>query len=190
MKQMNMTIRPAVVADAPMIAEGIFRAFLLDENHPHRDEWMRVLCDVCAQADTQYSYTNTAIAHDADGCVLGIMICIDGADYARQRRNMFAQLFDIFNDVFGVDWEKMPDEAVPGQLYIDSLAVFPKYQGHGVGTALLQHAIDKAHSKQLVATLAVEPSNPAKRLYTRLGFAYDHDVVIFNERYEYWAIQK
>lgn len=181
-----MTIRTAFVDDAPLIAEGVFRAFLLSDNHPRREEWMRVLCDVCSQPDTQYSYTNTVIATDDKGRNLGIMIIIDGADYARQRRNMFNQLSSLFSEVFGPGWEQMADEAVPGELYIDSLAVFPPFRGNGVGTSLLQHAVDHARALHLTATLAVEPSNPAKNLYSRMGFSYHHDIIIFNEHYELW----
>lgn len=182
-----MTVRTATIEDAPLIADGIFRAFLLSEKHPRREEWMHVLCDVCAQPDTQYSYTNTVIATDDEGRNLGIMIIIDGADYARQRRNMFNQLSSLFTEVFGPGWEQMPDEAAPGELYIDSLAVFPHFRGNGIGTSLLQYAINQASSRQLTATLAVEPSNPAKRLYSRMGFAYHHDIIIFNEHYELWT---
>lgn len=184
---MIIGIRKATADDAKLIAEGVFRAFLLGENHPRREEWMRVLTCVCAQPDTQYSYTNTVVATDEEGRDIGIMIVIDGNDYARQRRNMFDQLSDLFSEVFGPGWEEMEDEAAPGELYIDSLAVLPPYRRQGVGTALLQYAIREARRLQLTATLAVEPANPAKRLYARLGFAYRSDIVIFNEAYELWG---
>ena len=38
-------------------------------------------------------------------------------------------------------------------------------------------------------TLAVEPENRAKKLYEKLGFAYQREIEIFNEEYELHAIK-
>lgn len=189
MLESSINIRPACIADASFLAEGIFRAFLLPENHPRREEWMQVLCDVCSQSDTQYSYSNSLIAEDAEGNVMGIMVVIDGVNYHEQRLRMFSQLRDLFNGIFGAEWEQMEDEARPGELYVDSLAVWPNFRKKGVGTALLQQAIVRAREENLVATLAVEPHNYAKHLYTQLGFVYSRDTVIFNETYEIWSLR-
>ena len=84
----------------------------------------------------------------------------------------------------------MEDEAKAGEFYIDSLAVSLPYRNQGVGTALIEKAKEMAKEKGIsVVTLAVEPENRAKRLYQRLGFAYQRRIEIFNEEYELHAAE-
>lgn len=184
-----ITIRPAQVNDAASIAEGIYEAFLLPgseiESNPNfHQQWIDTLTLVCAQRDTQYSYTNTLVAEE-DGEIAGIMITIDGSNYRRQRERMFPQLKSLFDTAFGQGWENMEDEAQVGELYVDSIAVFPAYRHRGIGTTLLSHAKQRAKELNIpLVTLAVEPTNSAKQLYQELGFRYYRIITIFNEEYE------
>ena len=61
---------------------------------------------------------------------------------------------------------------VSDELHINNLAIKPDYRGHGMGTALLQHAMDTAaRLGARRATLEVRRSNHAARqIYERLGF--------------------
>jgi ribosomal protein S18 acetylase RimI-like enzyme len=185
-------IRQAQVSDAASIAEGIYEAFLLPgsevENKPNfHHQWIDTLTAICAQPDTQYSYTNTLVA-EVDGEIAGIMITVDGAIYRMQRENMFPQLKDLFNIAFGQGWEEMEDEAQTGELYVDSIAVFPAYRHRGIGTILLSHAQQRAKELNIpLVTLAVEPTNSAKLLYQELGFSYNRIITIFNEEYELYV---
>ena len=184
-----VTIRQAKVDDAASIAEGIYEAFLLPgsemENDPSfHQQWIDALTAICAQTDTQYSYTNTLVA-EADGEIAGIMIAVDGAIYRYQRERMFPQLKMLFDKVFGQGWEEMEDEAQTGELYVDSIAVFPAYRHRGIGTSMLLHAQQRAKELNIpLVTLAVEPTNAAKKLYHELGFSYNRQITIFNEEYE------
>jgi ribosomal protein S18 acetylase RimI-like enzyme len=56
-------------------------------------------------------------------------------------------------------------------LHIHAVYVLPRYRRRGVGTALLQSAIEwgQQHGCRL-AQLTVLPRNPARRLYRALGF--------------------
>ena len=190
-----ITIRRAEIKDVAYIAEGIFNAFLLEDNAivlenrigegsiPLREKWMEILTGVCAQADTHYSYTNTFIA-ELDGEIAGMMIAVDGRNYRFQREKMYPQLKSLFDIAFGMGWEDMEDEAKLGEFYIDSLSVSKMYRNRGVGTALIEHA--KLQAKALGierVTLAVEPMNSAKILYQRMGFEFEREIVIFNEVY-------
>ena len=187
-----VTIRQAQASDAASIAEGIYEAFLLPgsevENKPNfHHQWIDTLTAICAQPDTQYSYTNTLVA-EVDGEIAGIMITVDGAIYRMQRENMFPQLKDLFNIAFGQGWEEMEDEAQTGELYVDSIAVFPAYRHRGIGTTLLSHAKQRAKELNIpLVTLAVEPTNSAKLLYQELGFSYNRIITIFNEEYELYV---
>ena len=181
-------IRKATIEDVAYIAEGIYHAFLLEDEALY-DQWIRTLKEVCAQEDTHYSYRNTWIA-EVDGERAGMMIAVDGEHYREQRDKMYPQLKGLFDVAFGKGWDEMEDEAKAGEFYIDSLAVSLPYRNQGVGTALIEKAKEMAKEKRIgVVTLAVEPMNTAKKLYQELGFAYQRRIEIFNEEYELYAAE-
>ena len=181
-------IRKATIEDVAYIAEGIYHAFLLEDETLY-NQWIRVLMDVCAQEDTHYSYTNTVIA-EVDEEKAGMMIVVNGVNYRKQRDRMYPQLKGLFDVAFGKGWDEMEDEAQVGEFYIDSLSVALPYRNQGVGTALIEKAKEMAREKGIgVVTLAVEPENRAKRLYQKLGFAYQRRIEIFNEEYELHAAE-
>ena len=188
-------IRRATIEDVAYIAEGIYYAFLLEDEGLY-NQWIRTLKEVCGQEDTHYSYRNTWIAEvDGERTVVGgvragMMIAVDGEHYREQRDKMYPQLKGLFDVAFGKGWDDMEDEAKAGEFYIDSLAVSLPYRNQGVGTALIEKAKEMAKEKGIsVVTLAVEPENRAKRLYQRLGFAYQRRIEIFNEEYELHAAE-
>ena len=183
-----INIRKATIDDVAYIAEGIYHAFLLEDKALY-NQWIRTLKEVCTQEDTHYSYTNTFIA-EVDGEQAGMMIAVDGEHYREQRDRMYPQLKGLFDIAFGEGWDDMEDEAKAGEFYIDSLAVSLPYRNQGVGTALIEKAKEMAKEQGIgVVTLAVEPTNPAKKLYKKLGFAYQRGIEIFNEEYELYAAE-
>jgi ribosomal protein S18 acetylase RimI-like enzyme len=64
------------------------------------------------------------------------------------------------------------DEVVPAdEAYISELAVAPDSRGQGLGTLLLTHAVAWARAAgRRRLSLHVAASNPAHRLYQRVGF--------------------
>ena len=179
-------IRKATIEDVAYIAEGIYHAFLLEDESLY-NQWIRTLKEVCAQEDTHYSYRNTWIA-EVDGERAGMMIAVDGEHYRKQRDKMYPQLKGLFDVAFGKGWDEMEDEAKAGEFYIDSLAVSLPYKNQGVGTALIEKAKEMAKEIGIErVTLAVEPMNTAKKLYQRLGFVFEREITIFNEVYHLYA---
>ena len=195
-------IRKATIEDVAYIAEGIYHAFLLEDEGIY-NQWIKILKDVCAQEDTHYSYRNTWIAEadgergevggkraEVDRERAGMMIAVDGEHYREQRDKMYPQLKGLFDVAFGKGWDEMEDEAKSDEFYIDSLAVSLPYRNQGVGTALIEKAKELARELGIdVVTLAVEPENRAKKLYEKLGFAYQREIEIFNEEYELHAAE-
>ena len=195
-------IRKATIEDVAYIAEGIYYAFLLEDEALY-DRWIRTLKEVCAQEDTHYSYRNTWIAEvggersekggkraEVDGERAGMMIAVNGEHYREQRDRMYPQLKGLFDVAFGKGWDEMEDEAKVGEFYIDSLSVSLPYRNQGVGTALIEKAKEMARELGIpVVTLAVEPENRAKKLYQKLGFGYQRRIEIFNEAYELYATE-
>ena len=187
-KKNMIKIRKATIEDVAYIAEGIYHAFLLEDEGLY-NQWISTLKEVCAQEDTHYSYRNSWIA-EVDGERAGMMIAVDGEHYREQRDKMYPQLKGLFDVAFGKGWDDMEDEAKAGEFYIDSLAVSLPYRNQGVGRALIEKAKKMAKDKGIgVVTLAVEPENKAKKLYQRLGFGYQRGIEIFNEEYELHAAE-
>jgi ribosomal protein S18 acetylase RimI-like enzyme len=55
-------------------------------------------------------------------------------------------------------------------LYLLDIALVERARGQGIGTTLMRDLIAEADGASLTTILHVEPGNPAKRLYERLGF--------------------
>ena len=73
-------------------------------------------------------------------------------------------------------WRFLPDED-PGFGFVApdvpelSIGVVERWRGRGVGTALLSSLLARADAVGIArVSLSVEPDNPARRLYERLGF--------------------
>jgi ribosomal protein S18 acetylase RimI-like enzyme len=60
-------------------------------------------------------------------------------------------------------------------LFLGQLFVEAARQRRGIGTAVMNHLIGDATRARRAMTLGVVKSNPAKRLYDRLGFHVTHE---------------
>lgn len=60
-------------------------------------------------------------------------------------------------------------------LFLGQLFVAPAHQGRGIGTTIVQRLIEGAACDRRAVTLGVVKTNPALRLYQRLGFRITHD---------------
>jgi len=58
-----------------------------------------------------------------------------------------------------------------GFIEIGQFFILPEYQNRGIGTAILQEAVQRADERGLVARLANLVGNRAESLYVRHGFA-------------------
>jgi ribosomal protein S18 acetylase RimI-like enzyme len=59
---------------------------------------------------------------------------------------------------------------LPGELRLIDVALLPQHRGRRIGTALIDAITSRADRDGVEVGLHVEPWNPAKRLYERLGF--------------------
>ncbi len=71
------------------------------------------------------------------------------------------RLFSSTSRAFGYIDERTPELAT---------GVLPDYRGKGIGRSLLERLMSAAASKYAAVSLSVRASNPAVRLYERLGF--------------------
>lgn len=174
-----MKILTADISQAPIIASLIMTA-MTDEcclyyAGPNNgiEDFRKTMTALVERTDSQYSYANTLVATDDDGSVMGACVSYDGAELHRLRK----AFINAAHQDFGMDFSNMDDETQAGELYLDSLAVFPEYRGRGVATALLRASIEKAKGLALPAVgLLVDKGNPnAERLYRSVGFGYVND---------------
>jgi GNAT superfamily N-acetyltransferase len=84
-----------------------------------------------------------------------------------------AQVRIITLDGADVGWLQslMQDDAFfLGQLFVEA-----SFQGQGIGTAVVNRIVDEAAGAGKAVTLGVVKTNPALRLYRRLGFQITHE---------------
>lgn len=58
----------------------------------------------------------------------------------------------------------------PTEIRVVDIALLPEYRGAGIGTRVIQGLQAEAAAAHLPLRLSVDKSNPARRLYERLGF--------------------
>lgn len=122
--------------------------------------------------DSQYSYQNTLVAMDAEQ-VVGISVSYDGGCLHELRR----AFIEAAKEQIGKDHSGMDDETQAGELYLDSLAVLPKYRRQGIARKLLLATKERANLLGLPRVgLLVDKDNPVgEALYTSVGFQYVND---------------
>jgi len=75
----------------------------------------------------------------------------------------------------GVDTGWLQSSMQDGTLFLVQLFLEPAWQGKGVGTETLKRLLGEAAQADVPMTLGVVKSNPAFRLYERLGFRVTHE---------------
>lgn len=130
----------------------------------------------------RFSYQNTIVA-DVYGEVVGLVIAYPGEGSPRLDEPLLKRLRKKRNNQ-EIAFDKECEE---GDFYIDTLCVKERYQGHGIGTTLLQEAEHRARQAgYLRISLNVDLRNPsAKKLYERLGYKKVKVFELNRHPYEY-----
>ncbi|GAA1841292.1 GNAT family N-acetyltransferase [Asanoa iriomotensis] len=141
---MTLRIRPATPADFPAVARLTVDAYRLDGQLAADHGYDKKLADVETRAEAGELLV---AADESTGQVLGsVTFVLPGTAYA---------------EVSG-----------PGEAEFRMLAVDPAAQGRGAGEALVRACVERATALgcQAVVICVRSFSEPAKRLYARLGF--------------------
>lgn len=164
---MMVTVRPAQTFDAafaaPLIAQTIGSIGHALTGTASDDEAAHVIAQFFPLRGHRLSFTHTLIA-ERGGVPLGLAVLYPG-EFALQ----LDQPFRDFLHSRGLPGEVV-SEGLPGELYLDTLAVSDGARGQGIGAELLRACAGKAAQAKLPLALLVEETNPAQRLYTRHGF--------------------
>jgi ribosomal protein S18 acetylase RimI-like enzyme len=75
----------------------------------------------------------------------------------------------------GVDAGWMQSSIKDGARYLEQIFIDTPFQSRGIGTGIINGLIDEAKLDQRPVTLGVVKTNPALRLYKRLGFRVTHE---------------
>ncbi|GAA3641445.1 GNAT family N-acetyltransferase [Kineosporia mesophila] len=73
----------------------------------------------------------------------------------------------------------------PDCRWIEQFYLYPDHQGHGIGSAVLTTLLEECDADGVVVRLDVLQGSPARRLYERHGFVFEHEdsLDIFMIRY-------
>lgn len=144
---MGVTLRPLAPADEPFLWEMLYVAAGLDEAGTPPDA-MRA---------------NPSFARYVEGWGRGHDAGVLAVDEATGRPVGAAWMRLLTGERRGYGWV---DDATPEL----AIAVLPAHRGRGIGTRLLSALIATARGSYPALSLSVRATNPAVRLYRRLGF--------------------
>jgi ribosomal protein S18 acetylase RimI-like enzyme len=65
------------------------------------------------------------------------------------------------------------------EIMVLDISLLPEHRGRGIGTAVLREVLDEAAAARKRVRIHVERSNPALRLYRRLGFSEVADLGVY-----------
>ncbi len=177
-------LRDATSDDASFIARAVLAGIdMLDIDAKLPDEQRAIyehLMDICRMDDTLYSYLNTRIA-EVDGNRVGALVAYDGARYAALR----AKTFSLVQQTSGMDLSRNAMETVPGEFYLDSMAVLSDYRGLGIGKMLMRDRMEYAMRNGFQkVTLLVDKDKPRlQHYYQSLGFVFVEEMFVFGSWY-------
>ncbi|ANZ61427.1 GNAT family N-acetyltransferase [Secundilactobacillus paracollinoides] len=167
-----IVIREAQPADAGQIApliNLIFDEMQLEELEDVPEPDLEKVITMAYRTRSYLASDATTVVAEANGQVVGVAFGYPGENEARvdevlrrlsNKSAAFKQPFEAESETDGDEW------------YLDSIAVSPDFQGHGVGSQLLKALPAYAQRDgESVMGLIVDFENPgAMKLYERAGF--------------------
>lgn len=186
MNKSKITIRPASIDDASLIAQVVVMGIGSEEALQNYcgEHYLDVLTKVACSEHAQYSYHNALVA-EIDGRPVGGIVGYDGGTLYPLREGTYSVIRRYHAHV-----PTIIDETSAGEFYVDSVAVLPDYRGCGVGRALLDGMCTKAFSEgHRRVGLLVDCDNPAaERLYASIGFKRINPTTFLG--HQMWHMQK
>jgi ribosomal protein S18 acetylase RimI-like enzyme len=93
--------------------------------------------------------------------------------FAAQSHHYATYYGDASHDVVLADGEpagRLIVDRRDDELHVIDIALLPEFRSRGIGTHLLRLLLEEAAARDVRASLTAERTNPALRLYRRLGF--------------------
>jgi GNAT superfamily N-acetyltransferase len=128
---------------------------------------MRYLLRRVAGVDSAFLYRLKA------ACLKEYVAAIWGWDEADQRRRFLAS-FDLAGShivvAFGRDVGQLAVDLATEEIFLAGIYLLPAYQGQGLGSQILNDLLSATWRRGRPVRLQVLVGNPARNLYSRLGF--------------------
>ncbi|WP_397536777.1 GNAT family N-acetyltransferase [Rummeliibacillus pycnus] len=182
---MDITVRPAQLADAPFVAPLIVDAIDEIANRLTGEDEPRAILNelevLFKRSDNRHSYKNTYIA-EITGEIAGIMVVYGGDKAPTLDSNLENWLVSKGAEIQTIEVEARPDE-----FYIDTICTAPHFRGHGVGTTLLKYAdiIAKEKGYHKVSLSVEKQKERARHLYEKMSFTYAEPWMIIGEEFDH-----
>lgn len=138
------------------------------------------LMAICRRTDTLYSWRNARIAC-ACGKRAGAVVSYPGDIYVAAR----SITFPLLPDLTQAQIDATDIETLPGEWYLDSLAVLPELRRAGIGKMLVMDAIERGRNAGYTqfTLLAEKSSTHLVEYYTRLGFTIESEKLYLGNAY-------
>ncbi len=181
----QVTIRDAREDDAEFLAQVILAAAHLSDMGAATTASTDTasigdLTAICRRTDTLYSWRNARIAC-ACGKRAGAMVSYPGDIYLDAR----SITFPLLPGLTQAQIDATDIETLPGEWYLDSLAVLPEFRRAGIGKMLVMDAIERGRNAGYAqfTLLAEKSSNHLVEHYTRLGFTIESEKLYLGNAY-------
>lgn len=175
---MSIDIRSANPEDADMVSWIVFAALDIYDSITEK------MLLSCSEADTLYSWDNTRLI-SVDGKVVGGLIAYQGSEYSRLREKTWPMCWDEDKSFL----DSIEQECLPGEYYLDSMALLPEYRGQGLGKALIIDAIEQGKKKGCASAtlLADKDKIGLVNYYKIIGFEIYDSMIYFG--HDYWKMK-
>lgn len=181
----QVTIRDAREDDAEFLAQVILAAAHLSDMGAATTASTDTasigdLTAICRRTDTLYSWRNARIAC-ACGKRAGAMVSYPGDIYLDAR----SITFPLLPGLTQAQIDATDIETLPGEWYLDSLAVLPEFRRAGLGKMLVMDAIERGRNAGYAqfTLLAEKSSTHLVEYYTRLGFTIESEKLYLGNAY-------
>lgn len=166
--------------DFPIDPENDFTEGAMDEREKRTERMLKIVTDVCADEKTLYSYKNTYIAM-VDGKPAGSLTGYSGDNYLEMKQ----ATYNFVKNHHGVYLTPSETETVPGEFYLDSMAVDPAFRGYSIGRKLIRKMTADVNEAGFdKVTLIAEKARPwLVHMYEGLGFNPESEMPAFGTTY-------
>jgi ribosomal protein S18 acetylase RimI-like enzyme len=177
----DIRIRPAGLADSDLAARLIYMTMGIEANWLFGQgkgySTLQVLASLFLRRGNRVSLNLSYLAERA-GQVSGLLLAYPGELLSRLNNMTVWHLMKLFGLVASIHLISVQSaygdlkETEADEFYISNLAVFPEFQGQGIGTRLMEHAEELARASgfQKCSLIVAFNHKNACHLYEHLGY--------------------
>lgn len=133
------------------------------------------------------TYYGNVLVYEVEGKIAGIIVTYKGEEEMDLEANWLK--LDLPEEARKMGTPLPLKEAEDGELYIETVAVFPEYRGKGIATQLMHYVIE-GHRDQKISLSCDYENIGAYHLYQRLGFETEGTVDLYGHLYRHMVIEK